>query len=72
MYEKKSDPLLARALFRRRLLNHVGIALALIAVSIGMGIAGYCRFEHLSALDGFLNIPLYGRQPQCHTKRLLD
>ncbi|HEU4589852.1 MAG TPA: hypothetical protein VFS13_03000 [Steroidobacteraceae bacterium] len=55
MYEKKSDPLLARALFRRRLLNHVGIALALIAVSIGMGIAGYCRFEHLSALDGFLN-----------------
>jgi hypothetical protein len=55
MYEKKTDPLLARARFRPRLLNHVGIVVVLIAVSIGLGIAGYCRFEHLDALDGFLN-----------------
>jgi hypothetical protein len=55
MYESKMEPLLARALFRRRLVIHALLALALIAVSLGIGIAGYCRFEHLGVLDGFLN-----------------
>jgi len=55
MYESKMDPLLSRALFRRRLMIHVVLAVGLIAVSIGIGIAGYCQFEHLSVLDGFLN-----------------
>ncbi len=55
MYESKLDPLLAKALFRRRLLIHTGLALALIAVSLGIGIVGYCHYEHLSVLDGFLN-----------------
>jgi hypothetical protein len=55
MYESKSDPLLPRAKFRRRVLKHAAIALGLIAFSIGIGIVGYCQFEHLGVLDGFLN-----------------
>jgi hypothetical protein len=55
MYETKLDAPLARALFRRRLAIHASIAVALIAVSLGIGITGYCVFEHLGLLDGFLN-----------------
>src|SRR4029079_1372548 len=41
--------------FRLRMLAHFGAALMLIAVSIGIGMAGYCGFDHLSATDGCLN-----------------
>jgi hypothetical protein len=34
---------------------HLGIALAIIAVSVAMGMTGYVRLEHLSWLDAFLN-----------------
>jgi hypothetical protein len=55
MYESKSDPLLPRTQFHRRVLNHFAIAVGLIVFSIGIGILGYCQFEHLGVLDGFLN-----------------
>jgi len=55
MYETKEETPLLRARFRRRLLVHAAIAGGLIAVSLGIGILGYCHFEHLSVLDGFLN-----------------
>jgi hypothetical protein len=55
MYESKSDPLLPRAKFRRRVLKHAAIALGQIAFSIGIVVVGYCQFEHLGVLDGFLN-----------------
>jgi hypothetical protein len=55
MYESKMEPAQARALFRRRLMIHASLALGLIAVSLGIGIVGYCQFEHLPVLDGFLN-----------------
>lgn len=55
MYESKMEPLVARALFRRRLMIHASLALGLIGVSLGIGIVGYCQFEHLPVLDGFLN-----------------
>ena len=55
MYETKVDAPLMRAHFRRRLLLHVAIAGGIITVSLGIGIVGYCQFEHLSVLDGFLN-----------------
>ena len=55
MYETHKDPLLNRNLFRLRLLRHTAAALALIAVSIALGMWGYCTFEHLPLLDGFLN-----------------
>ena len=55
MYESKSTAPLAHARFIRRLLAHAAIAFALILVSLAFGMAGYCGFEHLPLLDGFLN-----------------
>ena len=55
MYETRQQKLLVRAAFVRRLLNHGALALALLLISIAIGMAGYMRFEHLSALDAFLN-----------------
>jgi hypothetical protein len=55
MYDMKPDAPQARALFRRRLFIHAALAVGLILVSLGIGMTGYCVFEHLGALDGFLN-----------------
>jgi len=55
MYETRKQAPLARAHFRRRMRLHGAIAIGLIAISLGIGMAGYCGFEHLSPLDGFLN-----------------
>jgi hypothetical protein len=37
------------------MLAHFAIAVGLIGLSIGIGMWGYCAFEHLAPLDGFLN-----------------
>ena len=55
MYETKRQDPLQRPRFVRRLIFHALIAISLIFVSLGIGMAGYCGFEHLSPLDGFLN-----------------
>lgn len=55
MYETKSQKPLPRPRFVRRFFAHASIAAGLIVFSIGLGMLGYCRFEHLSWLDGFLN-----------------
>ena len=55
MYESMSQKPLARAHFTRRLAKHGAFAAALIAISLAIGMAGYCTFERLSLLDGFLN-----------------
>ena len=55
MYESKSERPLAHQHFVRRILLHLCIALGLIAFSLGIGMAGYVRFEGLSWLDAFLN-----------------
>lgn len=54
MYETRKQPLLAPAGFVRRLMSHLAVALALIAGSVAIGMAGYVHFEGLSALDAFL------------------
>jgi hypothetical protein len=54
-YEKRGDKLIAWEHFVDRLIRHGTIALILIAVSLGLGIAGYMLFEHLSFVDAFLN-----------------
>jgi hypothetical protein len=36
-------------------LAHLGVALAILAVSLGIGMVGYHRLEHLPWLDAFLN-----------------
>ncbi len=55
MYETKKQAPLTRPGFWQRLFKHAAVAIGLIVVSLAMGIAGYCGFEHLSLLDGFLN-----------------
>src|SRR3954469_4919969 len=55
MYETRRQKPIARPQFMRRIAGHALIAAGIIAISIGVGIAGYCGFEHLSAIDGFLN-----------------
>jgi hypothetical protein len=55
MYEQKSERPLTRQRFVRRLMLHFASSLGLIVFSIGIGMAGYCGFEGLGALDGFLN-----------------
>lgn len=55
MYESRRQPLLAPGAYIRRLLAHLAIALALIAGSIAIGMAGYMHLEGLSALDAFLD-----------------
>ncbi|MEY2891313.1 MAG: hypothetical protein RJA98_1221 [Pseudomonadota bacterium] len=55
MYENKSSPLLSRPQFVRRVLLHLLLSQLLVAVSLGMGMAGYMHFEGLVAIDAFLN-----------------
>jgi len=55
MYEKKTTSPLERPRFVRRMLAHSLLAFGIIGVSLALGMAGYCGFEHLGLLDGFLN-----------------
>jgi hypothetical protein len=55
MYESKQQPLLPRAKFNRRLLEHLGVAIALVVASLALGMLGYSMFEHQAPIDAFLN-----------------
>jgi hypothetical protein len=55
MFEHRSEPLLSRAAFVRRVMGHGAVALALVVFSLFLGMAGYHLFERLSWLDAFLN-----------------
>jgi hypothetical protein len=55
MYEHRNETLLPIRDFLRRLATHGGIALGLIAFSLGIGMAGYHFLEGLSWLDSLVN-----------------
>ena len=55
MYESKAHPPLPRSRFIRRVLLHAAAALALMLVSLMLGMAGYQYFEQLPWRDAFLN-----------------
>jgi hypothetical protein len=55
MYEHRSQPLLPRHLYLRRIVRHALLALAVIFVSLFIGIAGYHITEGLPWLDSLLN-----------------
>lgn len=55
MYEHKSQAPLKQTHFVRRLLWHSAVALAVLLVSLGVGMTGYVVLEGLTWLDGFLN-----------------
>jgi hypothetical protein len=54
-YESRTQPPLPRGRFLRRLLMHAAVVLALLLLSLAVGMAGYAYFENLPLLDGFLN-----------------
>ncbi len=54
-YEHRSEPLLSRRRFLRRVLRHGAVAGAITGASLGIGIVGYHLAEGFSWLDSFLN-----------------
>lgn len=55
MYETRSQSLLPRPLFYRRVVLHFAIATVLILGSLALGMAGYMHYENLPWRDAFLN-----------------
>jgi len=51
MYERRTETLLPRSAFLRRLILHAGIAMGLIFGSLGIGILGYHYLARLSWID---------------------
>jgi hypothetical protein len=55
MYEHRSQPLLSRRLFARRLLRHWSIALLTLLASLAAGVTGYHVLEGMPWVDSLLN-----------------
>ena len=55
MFEPKSQPLLPRKEFAKRLARSGIVGMLLVAISLGIGMLGYHVFEGLSWIDAFLN-----------------
>ena len=55
MFERKTDELLSRADFLRRMLRSLALCGCVIAFSLGFGSAGYHAFGGLDWLDAMLN-----------------
>jgi hypothetical protein len=54
-FEHRSQPLLPREEFARRILRYAGFAFALVLGALAVGILGYRGFEGLSWTDSLLN-----------------
>ncbi len=54
-FEHFSQPLITREQFFSRLARHGGFAIAFIAFSLGLGMAGYRALCGMAWLDAFLN-----------------
>ncbi len=55
MFEHRSSPLLPRQAFYRRVINCFLFSQALVAVALGIGMAGYHFIENLGWVDAFEN-----------------
>ncbi|MHB0971821.1 MAG: hypothetical protein ACYC7A_09505 [Thermoanaerobaculia bacterium] len=55
MYEPRTHPPISRRRFIRRVVLHAAIAVALLLLSLLLGVAGYAYFEGLAWRDAFLN-----------------
>jgi hypothetical protein len=55
MFEHRSQPLLNRRSFLKRLAGSTALGIGLVGLSLLIGMLGYHFFEGLSAIDSFLN-----------------
>ena len=55
MYERRVEPIASRARFTTRMVRHFAAAVAFVAASLVIGMAGYVYFENLSWLDAFVD-----------------
>jgi hypothetical protein len=55
MYEHRTDPLLPRSAFLKRLASHSGAAIGIILGSLLIGILGYHFLEGLAWIDALVN-----------------
>jgi hypothetical protein len=70
MYEHKSQPILPRRVFYRRLAASATVGVLFIAVSLLAGMIGYHALENLSWVDSFLNASMLlgGQGPLDHQR----
>jgi hypothetical protein len=54
-FERKSQPLISRSQFARRMATYFMFAIAFLALSLVIGTIGYAHFANLPAVDAFLN-----------------
>ena len=54
-FERKTEPLLPRRVFIRRVLLYAGFSVTILGVSLAVGILGYHFTEGLSWIDSLLN-----------------
>jgi hypothetical protein len=55
IYERRTQQLASSAVYRRRLAQSGTVGLAMVAISLAVGMAGYAYFEDLDWLDAFDN-----------------
>jgi hypothetical protein len=55
MYEHHATQLLPKRLFIRRVAVHSLLGCAVLAVVLGIGMAGYMAYAHFTPIDSFLN-----------------
>lgn len=54
-FERKSQPLLTRRQFARRMALYAAFAIGFLCLSLAVGTIGYAHFAQLSTVDAFLN-----------------
>jgi len=55
MFERKHERVASKRVFIKRLLAHIGYALLLIFISLGIGVSGYHWIAGLNWVDSLLN-----------------
>ena len=55
MYEHRTDRLLTRVEFARRVIGHFGYSILAIAIALGVGVVGYHILAGLGWIDSLLN-----------------
>jgi hypothetical protein len=55
MFEHRTEPILPRAAFVRRVLRHIGLGVVIVLASLLVGTIGYRTAEHWSWTDATLN-----------------